>query len=363
MRRPHPLLSLCVATGMLACSFAAHADLVSIRASARLVAGERITLADIAEVDGTLARRFANTAITVARHEAFEITRAEIETALKSAGANVRALRFHGDRVVVRPLRADVRATPASPANIAPAAAIKVDATNRTPPLIDPAAHLNQPTPLGIISELMRNAFESEGDRLRLLISAEDLVRLTPEIGLRHEVAARSALRADSVSFEITTLDGDKAVSRRRVRVSPRVLTDVAVVTSTVRRGTQLTPAQFSQETRAIEPSLSVRAAVPERIDGSQLVRGIEGGAVIRSEDLTAIKAIRRNDRVIVRRDLGAIAIEIEAIALEDGAPGDIIMLERAGTPKSRGAKTDDTRSIRAEVVGDGLAVIRSTTS
>ena len=84
--------------GMLACSFAAHADLVSIRASARLVAGERIMLADIAEVDGTLARRFANTAIAVARHEAFEITRAEIETALKSAGANVRALRFHGDR-------------------------------------------------------------------------------------------------------------------------------------------------------------------------------------------------------------------------------------------------------------------------
>ena len=55
-----------------------------------------------------------------------------------------------------------------------------------------------------------------------------------------------------------------------------------------------------------------------------------------------------------MRREVGMVAIEFEAIALEDGTAGDIIAFEKAGTRHSR-----DRRPISAEIVGPGRAVIR----
>jgi hypothetical protein len=72
--------------------------------------------------------------------------------------------------------------------------------------------------------------------------------------------------------------------------------------------------------------------------------------------------AIRRNDRVIVRRELGLVAIELEAIAQQDGRLGQRILLQRAGSPRDRNARSkpaDDGATFTAEVIGNGRAVIR----
>ena len=356
MRTSRTILSLCSLAGALLCHATAHAELAVLHASARVAPGAAVTLADIAELDEAAERKFGGIRIAEARDAAFEITRATIEERLVAAGANTAELRISGERVVVRPLRA-AAARPETTV-----AAEAVPAARTAGSSIDPAAYAGQGTPLGVVSELLRNAFGAEGDRLRLHIEAEDLARLAPTPGLRHEVSARSALRSDHVSFEIVALDGDEVVSRRRVKVSPRIVTDALVAPTTLRRGTTLSASGMRVEMRELEPSQAARAATAESLDamkGAKFVRGIDAGVVISTDDLQIVASIRRNDRVMVRREIGAVAIEIEAIALEDGAVGEMIALQRVGTTKKRGSRENEARTITAEVVGSGRAVIR----
>jgi hypothetical protein len=56
----------------------------------------------------------------------------------------------------------------------------------------------------------------------------------------------------------------------------------------------------------------------------------------------------------MLRREIGMIAVELEAIALEDGSAGDIIAFETRGKDRGR-----DARPITAEIVGRGRAVVR----
>jgi flagella basal body P-ring formation protein FlgA len=63
---------------------------------------------------------------------------------------------------------------------------------------------------------------------------------------------------------------------------------------------------------------------------------------------------IRRNEKVTIRRELGTMAVEISAIAEEDGALGETIRF-RAVDRKDR----RDQRTFTAEVTGPGRAVIR----
>jgi flagella basal body P-ring formation protein FlgA len=356
MRTCRTILSLCSVAAALLCHPAAHAELAVLHASARVAPGTAVTLADIAKLDAAATRKFGAIRIAEARDAAFEITRATIEERIAAAGASAAELRISGERVVVRPLRG----TAARPETetVAEAAPASRDVGSS----IDPAAYAGQRTPLGVVSELLRNAFGAEGDRLRLHIEAEDLARLAPTPGLRHEVSARSALRSDHVSFEIVALDGDEVVSRRRVKVSPRIATDALVAPTTLRRGTPLSASDVRVEQRELEPSKAARAATAESLEamkGAKLVRGIDAGVVISTDDLQVVASIRRNDRVMVRREVGAVAIEIEAIALEDGAVGEMIALQRVGNTRKRGTRDSEARTITAEVTGSGRAVVR----
>jgi flagella basal body P-ring formation protein FlgA len=51
---------------------------------------------------------------------------------------------------------------------------------------------------------------------------------------------------------------------------------------------------------------------------------------------------------------VGGVVIELEAVALEDGAIGETISFARPGVGRAR-----DTKQIRAEVVGGGRAIVR----
>jgi flagella basal body P-ring formation protein FlgA len=56
----------------------------------------------------------------------------------------------------------------------------------------------------------------------------------------------------------------------------------------------------------------------------------------------------------LLPREIGMIAVELEAVALEDGSMGDIIALETRGAGRGR-----DSKALSAEVVGRGRAVVR----
>ncbi|MEY3141883.1 MAG: Chaperone for flagella basal body P-ring formation [Planctomycetota bacterium] len=350
-------LILIALPALLACASPVIADTIALRPSARVAPGAPVTLADIAELKGDEAKRFAAVEIARGSDKAFEIEIASVREKLVDAGAKDPTLRFEGERVVVRPSRAPkVEATP-----IAPTATARTDAPEQSAG-IDPALYAGSGTPLGVVCELLRNAFGADASDLRLHISAADHARLAPKPGLRYEVSARSAIKSDFVSFEITALSGDHQVSRERIRVSVRLLREVCVATDAARRGRPLTADAFSIEMREIAPSLAERAATPVALANTSLARSLDAGVVIAAEDLVKGIAIRRNDRVIVRRELGLVAIELEAIALQDGKLGDRILLQRAGSPRDRSARgksDEDGGTFAAEVLGNGRAVIR----
>jgi len=351
--RARLLAALLAALALLASSATAFADTVTLRASVRVAADGPVTLGDIAELDGARASALASAVVDDAAAVARELDRESIRTRLAAAGVDLKGIRFRGDRTVVRPLAAGSPVRRADRAAADPAQETR-GARAGAPVVIDPALHEGLATPLGLVSDMLVHAFGLEGASLELHLDEGDLARLAPRGPMRVEVAARSALRADSVNFEIVVLDGDEIASRERVRVLPRIVREVAVAAEPIRRGKAVSAEIIAVERRALAPTVAARAAAPELALGATLARSVNRGAVLAREDLVAAASVRRNDRVLVRREIGGVVIELEAIALEDGVIGQTIALARAGT-----ARTRDAKPIHAEIVGSGRGVVR----
>lgn len=376
------------ALAALAASLAAAADTVTLRPSVRVAHRATVTLGDIASLDGDEARGLAGVAFGVADAGAFEISAERVRQAIVAAGGDPATIRVRGDGTVVRPARGRYAGLDARPGAggepvvgrsmgaTGPAATVmSADTTATTtattgttgaiavpatpdPRIVDPNALASTATPLGLVASHLVGAFGDDAPALRLAIRSDDLARLAGRAGHRYEIAPRSALRSDRVDFEILAYDaaagvGSRPVSRERVRVEPRLEREVAIATCDARRGESLGAANLRIERRLVAPSLAARAAGVD-LTGTELARTVTEGSVIESDDLARTLAVRRNERVLLRREIGLVAIEIEAIALEDGVAGDLVAFETRESGRRR-----DARAVTAEVVGRGRAVIR----
>ena len=87
---------------------------------------------------------------------------------------------------------------------------------------------------------------------------------------------------------------------------------------------------------------------------GARTAKALSAGALVTSDDIERPLAVRRNERIMVRREVGMVAIEFEAVALEDGLPGDVIAVEQAAKGRRR-----DAQALSAEVVAPGRSVVR----
>ena len=350
-----------VALSPLVAAVSALADTVTLRPSVRVAHGSAVTLADLASLDGDALVKFSTLEIARADSGAFEISAENLRQKLAAAGAELRAIRIRGDTTVVRPIRgrvaelnaAPTRPTVENPAVIAVAAPIALPA-KVIENLVDPSAYADQATPLGVACNLVSNAFPDESKTMRLFIREHDLAKLAPKPGLRYEIDAKTALGSDCVHIEVVAFDDTRIVSRERIRVEPRLLREVCVIRCDGRRGASLDAQSITTERRLLAPRAAERVAAPGEAIGEVLARTVPEGALLERDDLAHELAIHRNDRVMVRREVGMVAIEIEAIALEDGSAGDVIALERTDKGRSR-----DAQPLSAEVVGRGRAVIR----
>ena len=389
-----PRRTITAAVGALAALAAsiAAADTVTLRPSVRVAHRATVTLGDIASLDGDEARGLAGVAFGVADAGAFEISAERVRQAIVAAGGDPATIRVRGDGTVVRPTRGRYAGLDARPgaggepvvgssmgATGSAATVMSADTTANTtttttattgttgaiavpatpdPRIVDPNALASTATPLGLVASHLVGAFGDDAPALRLAIRSDDLARLAGRAGHRYEIAPRSALRSDRVDFEILAYDaaagvGSRPVSRERVRVEPRLEREVAIATCDARRGESLGAANLRIERRLVAPSLAARAAGVD-LTGTELARTVTEGSVIESDDLARTLAVRRNERVLLRREIGLVAIEIEAIALEDGVAGDLVAFETRESGRRR-----DARAVTAEVVGRGRAVIR----
>ncbi|MFM7261373.1 MAG: flagellar basal body P-ring formation chaperone FlgA [bacterium] len=337
----------------IATATAFAADTVALRASVRVPMGDAVELGEIAALYG-VAERFASLEIARADAGAFEIAVDAVRQKLAAAGADLRAIRLVGEKTVVRPTRATVQA-PATPAEpiVRVRTAMSLDHGPRTT-LLEPARYAGEATPIGIATGLVANAFGDDLDAVRLEVRDDDLAKLAPKAGLRYEIVAKTALRIDRVDLEVVAYEGTKLISRERIRFEPRIEREVCVARCALRRGDTIDASNSVIETRFIPPSISERAADAGTCVGSTVAASIADGEVVAADDIQQPLAVRRNERVMVRREIGMVAIEFEALALEDGSTGDVIAVEQAGKGRRR-----DVRALTAEVVAPGRAVIR----
>ncbi|MFZ4748877.1 MAG: flagella basal body P-ring formation protein FlgA [Phycisphaerales bacterium] len=341
---------------------AAAADTVRLLPSVRIAPGSAFTLADIADLDGPEAESLAGTTMGRGETGAFELSAERIRQQLVVAGGNPAKLEFIGTRTVVRPLRAGGEAAANATATTnAPAAGTDGAATAPVAQAvdgmraIDPAAHAGTSSPLAIICEILRNAYGEDACDLRLRIAEETLARIAPKPGARYEVVKKSSLRGPRVELEVVERAADGEAARTRVRVEVRFEREVLVARNDLRRGGRADGGAAAIERRMLTPDEARTAADPHAVaSDATFARAVPRGGVVEREDLTRPEQVKRRDVVKVRREIGAIAIEIEAVALEDGAVGDVIAFEHHGRRRAR-----DAKAFTAEITGPGEAVIR----
>ena len=132
------------------------------------------------------------------------------------------------------------------------------------------------------------------------------------------------------------------------VSVNVRVFALVIVATQAIPRGTEITAANTSTETREItfvsEDSLN---RMPE--SGALAAQAIASGTVIRRKWITEPAAIHSGDKVVVVAKGENVSIADKGIAAADGKAGDIIKVRLNG----------ESRVVRGRVAGPGLVEIQ----
>ena len=362
--------SAVVATTAAATAATTAAGIVRLLPSVRIAPGCAFTLADIADLDGPEAESLADIVLGRGETGAFELSAERIRQQLVVAGGNPAKIEFIGTRTVVRPLRAagEVPAAAAgantTPANTTPAntgdAAGDIPATPVAQQadgmrVIDPAGHAGTSTPLAIICEIVRNAYGEDACDLRLHIAEATLAQIAPVPGVRYEVAKKSSLRGPRLELEVVARAAGREPQRTRVRIDVRFEREVLVSRGEARRGGRADGDAATVERRMLTPDEARTAADPHAVAAdATFARAVPRGGVVERDDLTRPEQVKRRDIVKVRREVGVIAIEIEAIALEDGAVGDVIAFEHHGRRRAR-----DAKAFTAEITGPGEAVIR----
>jgi flagella basal body P-ring formation protein FlgA len=221
--------------------------------------------------------------------------------------------------------------------------------------VIDPAGHAGTSTPLAIICEIVRNAYGEDACDLRLHIAEATLAQIAPAPGVRYEVAKKSSLRGPRLELEVVARAAGREPQRTRVRIDVRFEREVLVSRGETRRGGRADGDAATVERRMLTPDEARTAADPHAgAADATFARAVPRGGVVERDDLTRPEQVKRRDIVKVRREVGVIAIEIEAIALEDGAVGDVIAFEHHGRRRAR-----DAKAFTAEITGPGEAVIR----
>ena len=366
------------------------AGIVRLLPSVRIAPGCAFTLADIADLDGPEAESLADIVLGRGETGAFELSAERIRQQLVVAGGNPAKIEFIGTRTVVRPLRAagevpaatagantaTAHTTPGNttpgntkpgntkPGNTSPAntgaAAGDIPATPVAQQadgmrVIDPAGHAGTSTPLAIICEIVRNAYGEDACDLRLHIAEATLAQIAPAPGVRYEVAKKSSLRGPRLELEVVARAAGREPQRTRVRIDVRFEREVLVSRGETRRGGRADGDAATVERRMLTPDEARTAADPHAVaTDATFARAVPRGGVVERDDLTRPEQVKRRDIVKVRREVGVIAIEIEAIALEDGAVGDVIAFEHHGRRRAR-----DAKAFTAEITGPGEAVIR----
>ena len=340
----HQLITICAL--VLACGFSAQADEIVLKRSVRMRNDDgRITLRDVARIEGEHALRWSDLEVGVFRNSSrpLELTIDDIRRALIDAGANRARFDLSGNTVIVRPFRMTTSSRPGTDTGPVACAPMTLGAAEPAPEagdqpvvieevepelqevMFDPRSVLTEDSPRGLIAERLLTGIEGNEGPFRLRIRMQDTSVLNvrggrPSLEATDDTGEgskgfRIQLAGETVGTAIATLETKAMVHRIRVEMKRGERVDVDDVS-------------VRSEWMSVDRSREMAAITP--MIGSELDQRIQADTILQPRHF--VPSVKRNDRIKVRSGGTGWSMELDCIALEEGRPGDTITV-RSDTP------------------------------
>lgn len=331
----------------------ALADEVNLKGSVRLAPGAGgVTLADVAEISGADAERFADLVIAPVADPSsvLEISVADVRRALTEAGVHWGRVQLNGGTVIVRPTGPQGAAPPllVTPASIeAPTAevrrAVAASGYESGESLVDLM------TLRGAVARTIIAGMRLPPESVRLTFDQRDAPVLDADLqDHRFEIQPLSRFDSDRIDVGVRSWEGDRVTGRYTLSVHPAVRQDVVMLTSDLHRGDVVHEDACTVEPQWLPPIQAATMCSLIEAVGRVADTTIKAGEPLKYKHVRRDVLIRRGDRVVVRCLVGGVVISLEAEAKDDGAEGERVELRKLG----------ERDTFFGTVTGPGSAVI-----
>ncbi len=313
---------------------AARADMteVTLRGTARVLAGHAVTLGDVATIvgDGSL-RSIELIKVDDARLRGADWVQVNASDVQEALGLSPAKLVVRGTVCRLRVM--DPTPTPVFVRNQAGRIVEAFDG-----PILRDHIRARIRAELGVADEDLRLVFAGRDARLIRTPTKGMTVEIQP-LGLSSEMPLAANI-----------YDGEKIVLSETLRVSVEVRKRVLVAARLIPRRGEIAGKDYEIESRWVSPTVEI--ALEEDMGGAIARSALKPGDMIEKRQVEPPIVVKRGDSVAVRCITGSIVAKITARALGDGRDGDRIKFE----PVNGG------RRFFATVNGAGRAVLSTPT-
>ena len=352
---------LLMLVGLYAAATVVLADTVTVQPTAR-ISGDRVHLADVAELTGPEAERWAQIELAKfpARQQKLTLSMVDIRQRLGESGAHLGMLLCRGAmRITVH------RALPST----GPAA--EIPETVRSP---DPLLQIDEPAKTADVVDLQPVDTTVElltvRDQImhwiaqRLKVAPRDLrvefdkqakpILAMPLSSYRFQYTASNRNLIGRVPIHVARYQGDRLLATDRVRVDVSVRRIVVTAVNDIGRGQTIGDADLADKEVWIDRLAGHPVAERSAVVGRTAVRTIRAGQPVRQPDVASPMLVRRGDLVQVQCFSGAVTINTVARAVENGQADQLIQVRRL--KREQGERQHRTFFVR--VTGPQAAVM-----
>lgn len=291
----------------------------------------RVTLAQVAELKGEEAFRFADLVVLELTPQGDGlrggvVTLPEVRARLQAAGANFARLSLRGyARCQVHPLQP--QAGQEHHADPAATAAVVANPQGRTISTQTPALLREQ------VEAALRSALGADAEAVAIGFGAADERKLARgALQETYEITWLTPVDLGRVAVRIVRLEGGRPMETIQVSALLQRQVHALVVQQTLRRGEPILPGQVVLAPVVLDQPRSAPLVDAELVVGQVVSTLLRPGAVLYPEHLQAPLLVRRGDLVTVRCQVGGLMIRTVARAMEDGTLDQPITLRNERT-------------------------------
>lgn len=309
----------------------AFAGTITLRPGATIESARDVTLGDIADLDGEVAKALAGLRVGFVE-VASEVTIAQVRAVLEAREVNWGRIALRGSVCAVRI---------AAPA-IADASAALTAPTERASPGVETI----RDRILATLGEL----FGAEPDAIRVTLddAGKDILA-RPINGRRVDIETSSA-NSSRLAIRVWMYEGDRLVVDGSVRADVSLRVDCLTLSRALGKGDRLDASMFSRTTQWMAPTGAPPVRNEAQAIGAVARTRLDAGTILRTDHIEAPVVIKRGDLVSVHALAGSMVLKTQARALADAREGEMVELSRGR----------DRKAFLARAAGPGLAILET---